>query len=85
MTWQTTYPSLATVMQASFETLDTWREKLPPPQTDVEHTVLRRLKARHHELLSAKVKETAPEIASRLNDIIDRMERMGIKSPMAKL
>jgi hypothetical protein len=85
MDWAQTYPPLAAVMQASVETLGTWCENLPAPQTDVERTVLRRLKARREELLRAQVREKAPHIAYKLNDIIDRMERMGIRSPVKRM
>jgi len=85
MNWQTTYPTLATVMEASFETLCTWAESLPVPTTDVERTVLRRLIARRHEMAAAQLREKAPHIADQLNDIIDRMERAGIKSPVRRM
>lgn len=85
MQWQTTYPTLATVMEAGFETLCTWCDKLPPPQTDVQRTVMRRLIARRDELLGQQVREKAPHIAEKFNDIVDRMERMGIKSPVRRM
>lgn len=85
MNWKTTYPPLATAMEAGFDTLVAWCENLPAPQTDVERTVLRRIKVRRDELLSMQIRQKAPEIADRLNDIIDKMERMGIKSPMRKV
>lgn len=85
MDWTKTYPALATVMVASFETLCTWHDNLPAPQTDVERTVLRRLKARRDELLRQQVRERAPDIAAKFNDIIDKMERAGIKSPVPRM
>ena len=85
MDWQRTYPALATVMQASFETLCTWCDKLPAPQTDVERTVMRRLKARRDELMGQQVREKAPHIAEKFNDIVDRLERLGIKSPVRRM
>ena len=81
MDWTKTYPALATVMVASFETLCTWHDNLPAPQTDDERTVMRRLLARRDELLRQQVRERAPDIAAKFNDIIDKMERAGIKSP----
>ena len=63
MDWTKTYPALATVMVASFETLCTWHDNLPAPQTDVERTVMRRLLARRDELLRQQVRERAPDIA----------------------
>ena len=40
--WQRSYPTLETVMEAGLQTLCTWCDNLPPPQTDVQRTVLRR-------------------------------------------
>lgn len=85
MDWTKTYPALATVMVASFETLCTWHDNLPAPQTDVERTVMRRLLARRDELLRKQVRERAPDIAAKFNDIIDKMERAGIKSPAPRM
>lgn len=85
MEWQRTYPALATVMEASFETLCTWCDQLPAPQTDVERTILRRLKARRDELLGQQVRAKAPHIAEKFNDIVDRLERLGIKSPVRRM
>lgn len=85
MDWKTTYPALATVMVASLETLQTWLTSLPAPQTDVERTVMRRLLARRDELLRQQVRERAPDIAAKFNDIIDKMERAGIKSPVQRM
>jgi hypothetical protein len=85
MDWQKTYPTLATVMEAGFETLCTWCDSLPAPKTDVERTVMRRLKVRRDELLSQQVRAKAPHIAEKFNDIIDRMERLGIKSPVSRM
>lgn len=85
MDWTKTYPALATVMVASFETLRTWHDNLPAPQTDVERTVMRRLLARREELLRRQVRERAPDIATKFNDIIDRMQRAGIKPPVPRM
>ena len=57
--WQTTYPSLATVSEASVETLTTWIESLPAPQTDVQRTVLRRLALRRQELMALELRAKA--------------------------
>lgn len=83
--WQTTYPNLATVMEAGVETLCTYCDNLPPPQTDVQRTVLRRMKARRDDLMATMLRAQAPDIADKLNDIIDRMERLGIKSPVRRV
>ncbi|MEY2690225.1 MAG: hypothetical protein RL375_4425 [Pseudomonadota bacterium] len=85
MNWQSTYPALATVAEAGFETLCTWCDKLPAPQTDVERTVMRRLKARRDAMLAEQLRAQAPDIADKFNDIIDRMERLGIKSPVRRM
>ena len=85
MHWQRTYPTLATVMEASFETLCTWCDELPKPENDVQKTVLRRLRLRRDELMAVQVRENAPEIADKFNEILDRMERLGIKSPVGRM
>lgn len=85
MDWKTTYPALATVMVASLETLQTWLTSLPAPQTDVERTVMRRLKVRSDELFRQELRQQAPGIADQLNDIIDRMERAGIRPPVQRM
>lgn len=85
MEWQRTYPALATVMEAGFETLCAWCDKLPPPQTDVERTVMRRLKARRDELMGQQVRKQAPHIADKLNDIAASLERLGIKPQFRRM
>lgn len=85
MEWQKTYPSLATAMAASFETIGTWLDNLPKPQTDVERTVLKRLNARYEELGAVKVREQAPDIADKMNDLAEKMERLGINWPFPKM
>lgn len=85
MEWQKTYPNLATAMAASFETLGTWRDNLPPPQTDVERTVLRRITQRWEELGAVKVREQAPHIADKMNELADRLERIGIGRPFPRM
>ena len=85
MEWQKTYPTLSTVNEAGFETLCTWCNELPAPQTDVERTVMRRLKARRDELLRQQLREKAPQLVDKFNHIVDRMERLGIKSPVRRM
>lgn len=80
MNWQTTYPCLAAVMEANFETLNTWVENLPAPQTDVERTVMRRLKARHKNLLREQINKHAPGFSEKFNDVVDRLSRLTGKS-----
>lgn len=85
MEWQKTYPNLATAMAASFETIGTWLDNLPQPQTDVERTVLKRLNARYEELGAVKVREQAPHIADKMNDLAETMERLGMGRPFPKM
>jgi hypothetical protein len=82
--WQTTYPTLEALGLANFETLVSWEENLPLPQTDVERTIHRRLKAMIEEHLRTQLREVSPELADKMNDVIDRMEALGIKSPVAR-
>ncbi len=78
MNWQTTYPTLATVMQASPQTLLTWDEQLPPPQTDVELTIRSRIR----RLLDAELRKEAPHIADPLDKLWDVIEKAtGRKRP----
>lgn len=80
MNWQTTYPALATVMEASFETLSTWADKLPPPQTDVERTVMRRLAARRTELLASELRRQAPDLADKWEALLAKAASLGLKN-----
>lgn len=82
MLWAREYPSLATAMSASFETVSAWCELLPKPQTDVERTIYKRLHVRREALARSEIKDNHPDIASAMNRIIDLMERAGIKSPV---
>lgn len=71
--WQTSYPTLAQVQEAHWQTLDTWCEKLPQPQTDVERTVYRRIHKLRHERVGQEVRKSSPEFADKWNDILGRM------------
>jgi len=78
----TTYPTVAAVIAADFETLSGWADKLPPPQTDVERTVVRRIKARQHEMASSELRRKAPDIADTINSVSDMVEKLtGKKFP----
>lgn len=77
--WQTTYPTLATIMEANFETLATWMEKLPAPGNDVERTVARRLRVRYQELGLQQLRAQAPNIADHLEQLHQKIRRMGIR------
>lgn len=69
MTWQTTYPTLATIQSASFDTLNTCCDNLPPPQTDVERTVHRRLFARRSQLADQLLRTKHPKTAEKLDAV----------------
>lgn len=77
--WQTTYPTLATIMEANFDTLATWVEKLPPASNDVERTVARRLRVRYQELGHQQLRAQAPEIADQLDQLHARLRAAGIR------
>lgn len=81
MDWKKTYPTLETMMLASFETLCEWDTNLPPPQTDVERTLMRRLRVRQNELGMRKMKTEAPELHEKIEDIYARLDKLGIKVP----
>jgi hypothetical protein len=83
--WQKTYPTVETVMLANFETVCTWCDELPPPQTDVERTVRRRLEAQRKALGALELRKQAPAVADRINELIDSMERLGIKSHVSRV
>lgn len=81
MTWETTYPTLATVKSASFDTLLTWDRKLPKPQTDVELTVRKRITQRLFELAGKECKQHNPEIAEQWNKIADILNQYDADIP----
>lgn len=72
MTWQTEYPSVATVAIASFRTLATWDENLPAPQTDVEVTVRRRIKRRMAELAPAELRREDPALGAQYDRVMSK-------------
>lgn len=72
------YPTIGLIKIASFETLETWSVNLPPPQTDVERTVMKRIDKMLFERIAKKVKETEPEIASKWNELADRLKGYSI-------
>lgn len=76
MTWQTEYPTLEMVNGAAFSTLQTWNSDLPPPQTDVERTIRRRIGKQLFERAAEEVREKAPDIADKWNDLMGKLERM---------
>lgn len=76
MNWQTTYPTIATTKEANFDTLNTWIESLPAPQTAVEHAVWRRLHLMRDKRAGETVRESAPHIADKMNEIRDILQRV---------
>ena len=77
--WQTTYPTLATIMEANFDTLAAWVEKLPAPCNDVQRTVARRLGMRYQELGHQQLRAQAPQIADQLEQLHEKLHAMGIR------
>lgn len=75
MDWKTTYPTLETVMLARFETLQQWDQNLPAPQTDVEHTVRRRLRKQMETLAGQHVRHVDPALADKWNKVMDDVEK----------
>lgn len=63
-------------MQAGFETLATWDDKLPAPQTDVERTVRRRIKAQMEALLVPELRKHDPKLAMKFEHIREEIDRM---------
>ena len=78
MQWQTTYPTLETVMLAGYETIITWCENLLPPQNDVELTIRRRLEKRQHELMTKELRANHPEWVEQFNHVVDALRARGI-------
>lgn len=83
--WQTTYPSVEALNIAAFQTLQTWDERLPPPQTAVEHTVRRRIKRRLAALAEAELEKADAAFAARYKDTLngarDLFKKLGIPFP----
>ena len=81
MNWQTTYPTVGTVMEASFETLQTWDEHLPDPNTDVQRTVRSRIVRQMKVLAIAEMRKVNPEFADKyeatMQKAIDLLKRIG--------
>jgi hypothetical protein len=76
MNWQTEYPTLATVNEAAFSTLQAWDEQLPAPQDDVQRTLRRRIKKQMMTRAGEEVREKAPEVAEKWNSLMDRIKNV---------
>lgn len=81
MTWQTEYPTIATVNHAHEQTLQTWSDNLPAPQTDVERTIRKRIDAKLFEISAKVIREKAPDVADKFNEMTDLLDKMGIPNP----
>ncbi len=80
--WMTIYPTISAVQSASFETVAAWYEHLPPPQTDVEHAVRRRIAKRINDDFMPELRKQAPDVADQLDNILKRFEKVtGHRSP----
>lgn len=80
MSWKTEYPTLATIKVAHAQTLQTWLDNLPAPQTDVEKTVYRRIEKRLFDMAAKECREKEPEIAKKWNELADKIEGLGLGS-----
>ncbi len=78
MSWGGEYPTVAMVARASYETLCTWEEGLPKPVTDVQRTVSRRITLRLFETGDAKLREEAPEVAAKWDELQELAKKVGI-------
>lgn len=74
MEWARIYPDLGTVMRAPVQTLQAWDDHLPPPQTDVERTIRRRLRHRLDTLYAEQLEREHPELAGKLADVLSRLD-----------
>lgn len=73
-TWARFYPDLGTVMRAPLQTLVTWDQHLPAPQTDVERTIRRRMKGRICKLLADEMTRQHPELVDELSRVVGKFE-----------
>lgn len=74
--WKTLYPTVGAVMESSFATLCAWHENLPPPQTDVEHTVRRRITSQMESMGLEEIRKVEPVIAEKFEKIGDEFEKI---------
>ena len=72
MTDFTKYPSLADIQAAKFTDLVEWRKRLPAAQTDVQHTIRRRLDLRAAEVAGAVMRRLDPALVEQFNRLIIR-------------
>jgi hypothetical protein len=72
----TTYPTVAALQAANFDTLCAWCDNLPPPQTDVEHTVHRRLFKQRAQVAGQTLRRDHPEVADKLSNLHDLLRKI---------
>lgn len=75
--WMRTYPTVAAVQQAHIDTIAAWLDHLPPPQTDVEKTVMRRIRRRVDDYIAS----TNPELSNSMDKVRELCSKLGIKMP----
>lgn len=80
MSWETEYPTVAVVNSADVNTLLTWEDNLHQPETDVERTVMRKIKKRAMELIGKEVRQENPDIAEKWNELDGLAEKLGLGS-----
>lgn len=85
MTWTAEYPTLEMVNSAAFVTLQTWHNNLPAAQTDVERTIRRRISKQMLERAGEEVREKAPDVADKWNDIMGRIEKLANITGMPRM
>lgn len=71
MLWKKTYPTIATVNQANKDTLLAWGEHLPPPQTDVERTVHRRVNRKCLAIAEESLRVADPKLADKFDELMN--------------
>ena len=76
MNWREIYPTVSAVNQANNETLFAWEKELPPPQTDVERTVHRRIKRRCLAIAEEALRDADPELADTFAELMDLTSRL---------
>jgi hypothetical protein len=76
--WRTTCPTLAIVHKTSFETLNTWCQHLPSPQTDVQRTIRQHLHERRKEMAFRMLREKASDLADQFDRLMPKMRQVGI-------
>jgi len=77
MSFDNPYPSVSDVAAADAHVLFDWDKNLMQPVTDVERTVLRRIRQRI-EKLTRDAAATDPKINGMINEINDQLNSVGL-------